>query len=199
MKPPRAVAALFVLAALVAGCGPGADGGSAKGGKAMHLQQGAERADAILQETLGAVRPELKWNHGPGGSAGCTKGLAGAATGTGAADRIITIMTIVSEQRRDSLLGMIEQAWKDRGYTFTHANKSRKVPRIHASTPDGYSLSVEVGGEGQVFLQAATPCLRDTDVMEPATKPNTPQRKGPFPQRPDERDEFWSATTPAQQ
>ncbi|WP_157879777.1 hypothetical protein [Streptomyces yangpuensis] len=108
-------------------------------------------------------------------------------------------MTIVSEQRRDSLLGMIEQAWKDRGYTFTHANKSRKVPRIHASTPDGYSLSVEVGGEGQFFLEAATPCLRDTDVMEPATKPNTPQRKGPFPQRPDEHDEFWSATTPVQQ
>ncbi|MFD5622731.1 hypothetical protein [Streptomyces yangpuensis] len=199
MKPPRAVAALIALAGLVAGCGPGTDDGSAEGRRTMHLQQGAEHADAILQETLGSVRPELKWNHGPGGSAGCTKGVAGAATGTGAADRIVTIMTIVSEQRRGSLLGVIERTWKDRGYTITNVNRSPKFPAVFASTPDGYSLSVEVGGEGQFFLKAATPCLRDTDVQQPLTPENTRRRPGPFPQRPDEQDEFWSATTPVQQ
>ncbi|MFD6231092.1 hypothetical protein ACFWFZ_30150 [Streptomyces sp. NPDC060232] len=199
MKPPRTVAALFLLAALVAGCSPGADDASAKTGMSMHMQEGAERADAILQETLAAVRPELKWNHGPGGSAGCTKGMAGAATGTGASNRLIAILTVVSEERRGALLGLIERAWKDRGYKITNVNKSPKFPAIFARTPDGYSLSVEVGGEGQFFLEAATPCLNDADVMRPFTKPNTSQRRGPFPQRPDEQDEFWSATTPVQQ
>ncbi|MFG2337299.1 hypothetical protein [Streptomyces yangpuensis] len=165
----------------------------------MNMQQGAERADAILQETLAAVRPELKWNHGPGGSAGCTKGVAGAATGTGASDRLIAIMTVVSEERRGALLGLIERAWKDRGYKIKSVNANQKAPSIHAETQDGYALTVKVGGQGQFFFTAATPCLTDSDVMEPATKPNTPQRKGPFPQRPDEHDEFWSATTPVQQ
>ncbi|KJK52016.1 hypothetical protein UK14_09920 [Streptomyces sp. NRRL F-4428] len=164
----------------------------------MHMRQGAERADAILQETLGAVRPELKWNHGPGGSAGCTKGVAGAATGTGSAKRSLTILTVVSEQRRGALIGMIERDWKSRGYKITGARQAAEAPAVYASTPDGYSLSVEVAGEGQFFLDAGTPCLTDSSVMDPMTQPNTSQRKGPFPQRPDEQDEFWSATTPVQ-
>ncbi|MFI1285034.1 hypothetical protein ACH4U5_30485 [Streptomyces sp. NPDC020858] len=54
----------------------------------------------------------------------------------------------------------------------------------------------KVGGEGQFFLEAATPCLDDTGVQGPTSKPNTPVRKGELPQRPDVQDEFWSATTP---
>ncbi|MGW2041636.1 hypothetical protein [Streptomyces virginiae] len=191
----RAAVSLLVLALLAAGCGFGGDA-PADRKTSMNMQQGAERADAILQETLAAVRPELKWNHGPGGSAGCTKGVAGAATGTGASDRIISIMTVVSEERRGALLGVIERAWKDRGYKITSVNESQKAPAIHAETQDGYALTVKVGGQGQFFLTAATPCLTDSDVLEPATKPNTHVRSGPFPQRPDERDEFWSAETP---
>ncbi|MEC4575221.1 hypothetical protein [Streptomyces virginiae] len=104
----RAELSVLAFTALAAGCGPGDEKADRK--PTMNMQQGAERADAILQETLGAVRPELKWNHGPGGSAGCTKGVAGAATGTGASDRIINIMTVVSEERRGALLGVIERA-----------------------------------------------------------------------------------------
>ncbi|MFC9811823.1 hypothetical protein ACFVJM_07135 [Streptomyces virginiae] len=190
----RAVLSVLAFTALAAGCGSGGEKGDMK--PAMHLQQGAERADAILQETLGAVRPELKWNHGPGGSAGCTKGVAGAATGTGSAKRSITILTVVSEQRRGALIGVIERDWKSRGYKITSVRQAAEAPAVYASTPDGYSLSVEVAGEGQFFLDAATPCLDDSSVMDPMTQPNTHVRSGPFPQRPDERDEFWSAATP---
>ncbi|MGN5387770.1 hypothetical protein [Streptomyces sp. JL7001] len=190
----RAVLSVLAFTALAAGCGSGGEKGDTK--PAMHLQQGAERADAILQETLGAVRPELKWNHGPGGSSGCTKGVAGAATGTGSAKRSITILTVVSEQRRGALIGVIERDWKSRGYKITSVRQAAEAPAVYASTPDGYSLSVEVAGEGQFFLDAATPCLADSPVMDPMTQPNTHVRSGPFPQRPDERDEFWSAETP---
>ncbi|MFE9932844.1 hypothetical protein [Streptomyces sp. NPDC005533] len=74
--------------------------------------------------------------------------------------------------------------------------KSPTFPAIYASTPDGYSLEVQVAGQGQFFLKAATPCLTDSSVGQPTGKPNTPDRKGEFPQRPDVQDEFWSATTP---
>ncbi|WP_330331839.1 hypothetical protein OHS33_20375 [Streptomyces sp. NBC_00536] len=162
----------------------------------MNMQQGAERADAILQETLTAVRPELRWNHGPSSESGCTNTL-NKATGTGAADRSILILTIVSEQRRGALLGVIERAWKGRGYKITSMRTSPTVPALYASTPEGYSLSAEVGGEGQFRLSAATPCLTDAPVQSPTTKPNTPVRTTPYPQRPDVRDDFWSAETPA--
>ncbi|MFJ3722457.1 hypothetical protein ACIPYQ_07755 [Streptomyces sp. NPDC090045] len=191
----RAAVSLLALTVLAAGCGFGGNGQSDRK-STMNLQQGAERADAILQETLAAVQPELKWNHGPGSDAGCTKGVAGAATGTGSAKRLISILTIVSEQRRGALLGVIERDWKSRGYTITNVNESQKFPAIYASTPDGYILTVKVGGEGQFFLNAATPCLTDSGVQQPTSKPNTPDRKGEYPVRPDVQDEFWSATTP---
>ncbi|MFJ3722458.1 hypothetical protein ACIPYQ_07760 [Streptomyces sp. NPDC090045] len=191
----RAAASLLALSGLATGCGFGGIGQADKK-PTLQIQQGAERADAILQETLAAVQPELKWNHGPYGDAGCTKGIAGAATGTASTDRSISILTIVSEQRRGALLGVIERDWKDRGYKITSRNTSSTVPAIYARTPDDYTLTVKVGGEGQFFLKAATPCLDDTGVQGPAIKPNTPDRKGEYPVRPDVQDEFWSATTP---
>ncbi|WP_412077195.1 hypothetical protein ACLF6K_20305 [Streptomyces xanthophaeus] len=196
MRLPRTALTLLTVAAFAAGCGLGGGGSRGKVAETMNMQQGAQRADVLLQETLAAVTPELRWNHGSGSDSGCTKGIAGAPTGTGAARRDIIVLTVVSEQRRAALLGSIERAWKDRGYTIKPGNPSKVFPSLRADTPDGYTLSVEVAGEGQFFLDAATPCLRDHPVQDPTTKPNTPVRNVPFPPRPDVQDEFWSATTP---
>ncbi|MGW6408596.1 hypothetical protein ACWF95_15620 [Streptomyces vinaceus] len=190
----RITAALLLPAAFAAACG-GPATTAEKRNTGMNMQQGAERADAILQETLAAVRPELRWNHGPSSDAGCTN-TTGGSTGTGAAKRSVLVLTIVSEQRRGALLGVIEREWKGRGYKVTSVNKSPVFPAMRASTPDGYSLSVEVAAEGQFFLDAATPCLTDSPVQDPTTPPNTPVRTAPYPQRPDVRDDFWSATAP---
>ncbi|MEU9374863.1 hypothetical protein AB0D94_13965 [Streptomyces sp. NPDC048255] len=193
----RTAVSLLALTALATGCGPGDEGPDERKSKStMNMQQGAERADVILQETLAAVTPELRWNHGPASDAGCTKGVAGAATGTGSAKRRITILTIVSEQRRGALMGVIERDWKGRGYVIKSVRADAEVPAIYAETPDGYILTAKVGGEGQFFLEAATPCLADHPVQDPIAKPNTPVRNVPFPPRPDVQDEFWSATTP---
>ncbi|MFD3679429.1 hypothetical protein [Streptomyces sp. NPDC058613] len=193
MRQPRITAALLMLAALAAACG-GPDTTPTKENTGMNMQQGANRVDAILQETLAAVRPELRWNHGPSSDAGCTN-TTGGSTGTGAAKRSVLILTIVSEQRRGALLGVIEREWKGRGYQVTSVNKNPVFPAMRADTPDGYSLSVEVAGEGQFFLDVATPCLTDSPVQDPTSKPNTPVRTTPYPQRPDVQDDFWSATT----
>ncbi|WP_412077194.1 hypothetical protein ACLF6K_20300 [Streptomyces xanthophaeus] len=191
----RTAVSLLALTALATGCGPGGEAPDERK-STMNMQQGAERVDAILQETLAAVRPELRWNHGPATSAGCTKGVAGAATGTGSAKRIISILTIVSEQRRGALMGVIERDWKGRGYVIKNVRADAEFPAIFAETPDGYILTLEVGGEGQFFLEAATPCLADHPVQDPTAKPNSPTRNVEFPPRPDVQDEFWSATTP---
>ncbi|WP_371616494.1 hypothetical protein [Streptomyces sp. NBC_00454] len=197
LRPTTARTAAVLLAfAALAGCGPSEGTTEGKRNTGMNMQQGADRADAILQETLAAVEPRLRWNHEASAQSGCTDSL-NKATGTGSVDRAILILTIVSEQRRGALLGVIERDWKARGYKITSVRSNPVAPAIYASTPEDYSLAVEVGGQGQFRLSAATPCLTDSGVQEPTAKPNTPVRTTPYPQRPDVHDEFWSAATPA--
>ena len=58
-------------------------------------------------------------------------------------------------------------------------------------------MSVAVGGGGQFFFfSITTPCFSRARVADPATVPNTPQREGDYPQRPDIHDDFWSSSVP---
>ncbi|MER5729224.1 hypothetical protein ABT084_12965 [Streptomyces sp. NPDC002138] len=149
----------------------------------------------ILQETLAAVQPGLSWNHGPSGNSRCEG--AGSPAGSASARRSITVLTIVSEARRGALIGVIEREWKGRGYTITKVRPGRETPAVYAATPENYRLSAMVGSTGQFFFDITTPCFADSPVQDPTAKPNTPVRTGPYPQRPDVHDDFWSAESPA--
>ncbi|WP_329385736.1 hypothetical protein [Streptomyces sp. NBC_01716] len=105
-------------------------------------------------------------------------------------------MTVVSKQRRGSLLGVVERDWQSRGYEITSVDTDEDLPAIYASSPEGFRMSVAVAGEGQFFFSITTPCFAESDVAEPRTRPNTPHREGVYPQRPDVHDDFWSAVTP---
>ncbi|GGP95555.1 hypothetical protein [Streptomyces melanogenes] len=160
----------------------------------MNMQQGAEQADGILQQTLGAIEPPLRWSHGPSTHSSCGDD-PNAPENTGSVDRIIQIRTIVSEERRGSLLGVVERAWKARGYRITNVNTSKRFPAINASTPDNFQVEVSVGGEGQFFFSVTTPCFTMSDVADPTAQPNAAPREGEFPWRPDTHDAFWSVTS----
>ncbi|MFD9565057.1 hypothetical protein [Streptomyces sp. NPDC059994] len=160
----------------------------------MDMMQGAEKADAILQQTLSDITPPLRWNHGPSNDIACSN-ILGKGTGTGTVKRRIAILTKVSAERRGSLLGTVERSWKARGYKITSVNPSRDMPAIDATTPDEFSVSVQVGATGQFIFSAGTPCLTQTDnIPDPTTTPNTPQRDVPYPAPADIHDDFWSAT-----
>ncbi|MEU3686860.1 hypothetical protein [Streptomyces narbonensis] len=184
-RPGRAVrlAVPVILAgAVLAGCGE--QGG--KGARAdMNMQEAAERADAMLDATLSAVVPEVQWDHDTTTSGSCTL------------TRRRTVMTIISEQRRGSFLGVIERFWKKSGYEITGVNQSREMPAIFARTPDSFQMSVEVGYKGQVFFDVITPCVERSEVAEPTSEPNGPAYPlGKIP-TPNVRSDFWSATEPA--
>ncbi|MCX5387883.1 hypothetical protein [Streptomyces sp. NBC_00083] len=159
----------------------------------MDMQQGAVRSDAILEETLASIHPQLHWLHGPSNDSWCTG--PGAPEGTGTVDRLVQVLTVVSEQRRGNLLGVVERAWRAKGYAITSTNPSRQFPSIVATTPDRFAVEVSVGGQGQFFFSVTTPCFTRSAVPDPTTQPNIPQREGEFPIRPDIHDNFWSATT----
>lgn len=194
MRIARSVCVLLLIA--VAGCGLTSGVNAPEGKRSdMNMQEAAERADAIVQQTIDSVRPQLRWNHGPSNDKICTD-FKNDTLATGSVKRRAAIMTVVSRQRRGSLLGVVERAWKSRGYEITSVDTDEELPAIYAATPEGFRLSVAVAGEGQFFFSITTPCFAKSDVADPKTQPNTPHRDGGYPQRPDVHDDFWSAATP---
>ncbi|MFC8825105.1 hypothetical protein ACFT9I_07060 [Streptomyces sp. NPDC057137] len=185
-------AGILLLLWLAAGCTSPLGGASEeKKALGMDMQEAAVQADSIMLKTLNGVRPELRWNHGPSIDSRC-----GDAPDTGSVKRRIAVMTIVSKERRGSLLGVVERNWKGRGYQVTSVRASEELPAMYASTPDGFRMRIAVAGEGQFFFSITTPCFTESDVADPKTRPNTPHREGGYPQRPDIHDDFWSAPTP---
>ncbi|WP_370415014.1 hypothetical protein [Streptomyces fradiae] len=150
----------------------------------MNMQDAADRADAMLDATIGAVVPEIQWTHHTWTSGSCT------------VTRRRKVMTIISEQRRGSFLGVIERFWQKSGYEITGVNKSKAMPAIFAKTSDGFQLTLSVGYKGQVVFKADTPCVEESEVAEPTTPPNGPAYPlGKIP-TPNVRSDFWSAAAP---
>ncbi|MGW6458440.1 hypothetical protein ACWF94_21415 [Streptomyces sp. NPDC055078] len=69
-----------------------------------------------MNETFGAVTPEIEWTHQT------------TTIGTCDVSRYRVVMTIISEQRRGAFLGVVERYWKKSGYRITAVNDSRKHP-----------------------------------------------------------------------
>ncbi|WTL47050.1 hypothetical protein OG310_16290 [Streptomyces sp. NBC_01497] len=148
----------------------------------MDMQGAAEHADSMLDGTLRAIKPEVAWAHGV------------TTSGTCDVSRRRVVMTQISEQRRGAFLGVVDRYWRSAGYKITAVNRSKTFPAIYAYSPDGFELGLSIGYKGQAFLEAATPCVRQSDVAAPATPANAPRPEWPIP-RPDTYDEFWSSTS----
>ncbi|MFD5789031.1 hypothetical protein ACFWH1_20680 [Streptomyces sp. NPDC127037] len=148
----------------------------------MDMQGAADRADEILDQVLGAIEPAVQWAHGP--------------TSTGRCDvsRMRVVMTVVSEKRRGSLLGVVDRFWRKSGYRIKAVNKDADLPAIYAQTSDGFGVTLSVGGKGQAFFEVDSPCVEESEVAESVTPPNGPAYQGVYPlPRPNVRDSFWSA------
>jgi hypothetical protein len=179
--------AVAVMGALLAGCGQGAHLGAENEKRSnMDLQGAASRADGILDATVSAIEPEIKWAHG--------------VTTAGSCDvtRRRVVMTFISEARRGSFLGVVERFWLDSNYVVKSVNSSKKFPAIYAQSADGFGISLSIGDKGQAFFEVDSPCVEGSAVAEPTTKPNGPDyRGGPIP-RPNVRSDFWSAESSGQ-
>ncbi|MGW1468249.1 hypothetical protein ACWCPT_28335 [Streptomyces sp. NPDC002308] len=152
----------------------------------MDMQEAADRADEILGSTIQAIDPEVYWTHGPSTSSSCD------------VTRRRVIMTVISADRRGSFLGVVDRFWRRSGYRIISVRGDVEVPAIYARTGDGFGISLTVGGDGQVFFEADTPCVQESEVADPTAKPNTPSYEGMenIP-RPNIHSDFWSAVTPA--
>ncbi|MEE1802339.1 hypothetical protein PUR57_27220 [Streptomyces sp. JV176] len=199
MKKVRIVLAA-ALAIGVAGCSDSGTSGDQGRENAVvnriSLQEAAEKADAIILSTISSVRPTLNWVHYAPTDSGCGDYTIDGKT-TGSATRRAAVMTIVSEERRGSLLGVVERYWKKQGYTISDVDSSRAFPAIDARTSEDFRMSVSVGAKGQFFFDITTPCFIKSEVSPPKTEANGTPFEGPKVPSPSVHSDFWSATTPA--
>jgi hypothetical protein len=174
--------ALCLAGVVLAGCGVAEGLGGREAARTMDMQQAADRADRMLDGTLNALRPPVHWTHRP--------------TTTGSCDvwRRRAVMTEISAERRGAFLGVVERYWRGAGYDITSVHNSRVFPAIYARSPDGFGISLTIGGKGQAFLEAATPCVEFSAVAEPRTPANGPDYQGGPVPWPNVRDDFWSSS-----
>ncbi|MFE9461876.1 hypothetical protein [Streptomyces californicus] len=166
------------------GSGEQEEQGRAKGkGKdqGMDMQEAAERADAMLDAVLKGIDPDVRWAHGPTTTRAC------------GVTRRRAVMTVVSPERRQTFLDRAETFWRKNDYRIKAVNRDEKFPAVYAVTRSGFGVSVSFRGKGQAFLEADTPCVKESKVAAPASEPNGPAYEGVYPlPRPDVRSDFWS-------
>ncbi|MEV0963524.1 hypothetical protein AB0J25_13190 [Streptomyces sp. NPDC049910] len=192
----RMLAMAFAVSA-VSGCGLVDNGSAEPKGKTptMDMQEAGDRAEQLLDGVFGAIQPEVETQRGPSDESICTD-FKNDSTGTGSITRQRYVMTIISDERRGSFLGVAERHWKQAGFKITSVRKDKERPAIFASSPENFQISLEFGYRGQARIGVTSPCVTESAVTEPPREPidpGSPAAEG----LPYVRSDFWSAETPA--
>lgn len=161
----------------------------------VNMQEAADQADALLDGTIKAIHPEVEWSYSTTTSQACTD-WKGEATETGAVSRRRAVLTIISDERRGSFLGVVERHWKNSGYRIISVNESETFPAIYAETPEGFRIRLKFGYKGQAHFQASTPCAEQSEVAPPKSAIGGPEYTEEKPPLPNKHSDFWSARTP---
>ncbi|WP_406094378.1 hypothetical protein [Streptomyces sp. NBC_01013] len=150
----------------------------------MNMQEAADRADHILDRTFSGIKPSVQWVHGESTEGSCD------------VSRRRAVITVISERRRGSFLGVVEREWKEAGYHQIGINANSVSPATYFETQDGFRVRLLIGGGGQAFFEAATPCVDWSAVSTPALPPGGSEHVGEPVPRPNVHSDFWSAEAP---
>ncbi|MFJ9113699.1 hypothetical protein [Streptomyces sp. NPDC102283] len=181
-------AVVLALGVALSGCGredaSARDGGVSTGKeRGMDMQEAAEQSDAMLDAVLKGIDPDVRWAHGPTTTRAC------------GVTRRRAVMTVVSPELRQTFLDRAETFWRKHDYRIKAVNKDDKFPAVYAVTKSGFGVSVSFRGKGQAFLEADSPCVKESKVAAPTAEPNGPAYKDVYPlPRPNVRSDFWSGT-----
>lgn len=176
--------AVAVVTLLISGCtsmGGVAGSVNESEGAEMNMQEAADRADGILDETFSGIKPPVEWVHGESTEGGCD------------VSRRRAVITVISDKRRGSFLGVVEREWKNAGYRQIGVNASEKSPATYFETMDGFRVRLLIGGLGQAFFEVATPCVERSSVSKPTPPPGGAEHVGEPVPAPNIHSDFWSA------
>ncbi|MYW06918.1 hypothetical protein GT034_00855 [Streptomyces sp. SID2563] len=148
------------------------------------MQEAADRADRILDETFSGIKPPVEWVHGESTEGSCDVSRRRAVT------------TVISEERRGSFLGVVERQWQKAGYRRVGVNASAQSPATYFETLDRFRVRLLIGGRGQAFFEVATPCVDRSSVSKPTPRAGGDEHVGEPVPAPNVRDGFWSGGAP---
>ena len=187
---------LILLVALCMASGCSADGNpfSEKKQQTMDATQARTRIDTLLNETLQAIEPPLKWRDGWYNVRENTSGINDRPDGTAHINRDRYIMTKISQAKFGAPLGTVERYWKKQGYTITSVDADKRMPAIYARTQDGNRISIEIGYWSNVTFTAGVPYIPYTGDDYPfGYGPAEPTASDGGPDlEPTVDDPFWS-------
>ncbi|WP_371629367.1 hypothetical protein OG892_14455 [Streptomyces sp. NBC_00341] len=162
---------------------------------AIDMQQAGQRAEVILDGTMAAIHPSVKWVHGTPAESACSTGL-NRPTGTTTVFRSRNILTVVSKERRGELLEQVRRYWKQQGARDFSVFSDKDVPRIRARTTDGLAVILQVGSIGNVSVEAGLSCVEDSAMTYPTGTPGQPGGSKKEELMPREHSDFWSSGGP---
>lgn len=149
------------------------------------MQEAADRADGILDDTFAKIYPTVHWVHGESTEGACD------------VSRRRAVVTVISAARRGGFFGIVERAWKEFGYRQVGVNANSVTPATYFETPDGFRVRLLIGGGGQAFFEVATPCVEQSRVAPPTLDaPGETGHMGEPVPAPNVRSDFWSAGAP---
>ncbi|MFB8212462.1 hypothetical protein [Streptomyces sp. NPDC056010] len=187
VRGPVRLLGCVVLAVFLTACQAGKEQEKPK----MDMKQAGQRAEEILDDTMEAIQPSVKWVRGVAMVSPCSTNL-NEPTGTTTVVRSRNILTVVSERRRDELLKMVQRHWKKRGATDFDVHSDEKMPRIRAKTADGLTVTLDVGYAGNVYIRAAFGCAQDSAMTYPKGTPGQPGGPDEPERIPREHSSYWS-------
>jgi hypothetical protein len=192
----RALGCVLVALALTA-CGGGGEqrGEKEKRVPAMDMRQAGERAEAILDGTMAAIQPPVTWSYGYPMKEACGNGL-NRPTGTTSVNRTRHVLTVISEQRRGNLLGVVQRYWEQHGFTIQSVTPDKDMPSVRARNSDGFTVSLAVGSIGNVHISAGYSCAKDSPMTYPKGTPGEPGGPKTEELTPRVQSDFWSAEHP---
>ncbi|WP_330452407.1 MULTISPECIES: hypothetical protein [unclassified Streptomyces] len=168
-------------------------GGKEKEEPKMDMQQAGERAEEILDGTMGAIQPSVKWARGLTGETACDTGFS-EPTGTTSVTRSRNVLTVVSRQRRGELFEMIRRYWERQGFRDFDVDSAEDMPRTRAKSPDGLVVVLSAGHIGNVSVTAGFACATDSPMSYPKGTPSHPGGPVKSERIPREHSPYWSAT-----
>jgi hypothetical protein len=158
----------------------------------MDAQNASRRIDALLNKTLTAVHPRLKWRDGP---AEITQHMDSLNEPTGAVtvSRARYVRNKVSKEKLQKLFAAVETSWKNAGYGIENVN--RREPSCTGRTPDDLRISFSVGGNGNVYFGASADAKDPQisgDVLPGEEGDEFPEGQSGPEIAPDVDDPYWS-------
>ncbi|MCZ0971299.1 hypothetical protein O1L55_06950 [Streptomyces albulus] len=159
----------------------------------INANQAVKQVDSILDGTVEAVRPQLKWRDGPAHRSERRNSFTNKANGEVDVSRHRYVRTKISKAKLTKLATIVAKHWSEEGFKISFS-KTRE-PSFSGHTEDDRFAKFSMSSFGDVEFYASVGALSsersgDIEGEEGDQFPDAPNGGPDY--TPDVRDPYWS-------